>query len=157
MGNAKLKTLPPDRQAQIAEYGAQHTLDATVAWLKEDGVASSRTALSEFLSWWSVREDLKRNELVTAELVETMRARHPEWSADDLFMAGQTFFTELAIAEKDSKMWKNAQNAMIDREKVALLRERLATQAEKAKGVMEDESLSPEQRQARMREIFGMA
>lgn len=43
--------LPPERQQTIATYARTHTLAATVAWLRTEGIQTSIASVSRFLSW----------------------------------------------------------------------------------------------------------
>ena len=55
--DSTLKVLPQAKQSAIYRYAEKHTLDATLEWLAADGIKTSRTALSEFVSWYSYRAE----------------------------------------------------------------------------------------------------
>ncbi len=111
-----MKTLPAERQAAIAEYGLGHTLQETLKWLREDGVETSQTALGNFLSWYSLREQLERNEGVVNQVLEDLRQGDVAMSEEALQKAGHLFFSALAIEQKDSLTWKRTQDAQTRQE-----------------------------------------
>lgn len=119
-GDAKLKTLPAERQASIAEHGAAHTLAETLAWLREDGLATSSGALSEFLSWWRLGQQLERNQAA----VERLLLEVPASSAEEMQKLGQAFFSALAIEQQDAKVWAFTQNLELKRGELELARQK---------------------------------
>jgi hypothetical protein len=112
-GDSKLKTLPAERQSAIAEYALGCTLAETVKWLKDDGLQTSAAALSEFLSWYGLQRRLERNNSTVDSLLEDLKRERPEITPEQLDVAGQMFFTKLAIAEEDSLAWKRAQDVKV--------------------------------------------
>lgn len=110
-GDSKLKTLPPDRQATIAEYASGHTLADTVGWLRADGFTTSISALSEFLSWRRLAEQLRENESTVSQVLADLKESDAGLSEEALEKAGQMFFSALAIQQQDSLTWKRAQDA----------------------------------------------
>ena len=161
--DAVLKTLPPERQAAIAEHLASHSLAETRAWLKADGLTTSTAALSQFLAWYSLRQQLSRNETVVETLLAELKQSNPAIAPESIEAAGQSFFTALALQQQDPKAWALAQGIAIrkkqmhlDERKLALL-EKKAAQADAARKVTENGALTPEQREAEYRRIFGMS
>ena len=148
--DSTLKTLPADRQAEIGAALARQSLAEVREWLAGDGVETSTAALSEFWSWWQLREALRRREERVAELVDRLKAEDPGLPADRLFMLGQSMFGALSIAEEDGKTWVNTQRLAIERErleidrrKVALLEAKLAAVREEVR-VAREGGLTPE-------------
>lgn len=111
--DATLKTLPETRQDAIAEYARAHSLAETVTWLRADGLQTSPAALSRWLSWYSLREQLQKNESTVNSLLEKLRSKHPEWTPEQIQEAGQMFFTELAIEQQDVHVWRFGQQIRI--------------------------------------------
>jgi hypothetical protein len=111
--DSRLKTLPEERQEQIAEFAASHSLAETVTWLKEDGCVTSAAALSEFLSWYLLRGQLARNESTVETVLDQLKSSRPDLTEAELFAAGQTFFSALAIEQRDAKSWKRTQDLRI--------------------------------------------
>lgn len=111
--DSKLKTLPEERQAAIADYAREKTLKETRAWLKADGLETSEAALSGFLSWWALQQQLKQNENTVAQVLENLKQSDPNLSVAQLEQAGQMFFSALAIQTQDSLTWKRIQDSKL--------------------------------------------
>lgn len=111
--DAALKTLPPDRQADIAEHLRSHSLAETAKWLADDGFKTSSRALSEFRSWHALAETLRDNDSTVQALLADLKSAKPGMTPDELDAAGQMFFTALSINQKDSLGWKRAQDVKI--------------------------------------------
>lgn len=158
-----LKTLPPDRQAAIAEYLREHSLKDTRQWLAADGLKTSEAALSGFLSWFALQARLQRNGSTVAQVLADLKQEDPSLNDEQLDRAGQRFFTALAISEEDSLAWKRAQDIKVKNQALVLLERRIklleakATQADETDKVLKDAELSPEQRAQRIKEIYGRA
>lgn len=154
-----LKTLPRERQSVIAEHMRNHTIDETHAWLKDDGLKTSRTALSEFFCWYALQQQLSRNETTVEALLADLSESNPEWSPDQIQQAGQSFFTALALQQQDPKQWLMAQSLAIKREQLSLdsrkvaLMEKKAAAFDQAKAVVQSQ-LTPEEQNARLKEIL---
>jgi hypothetical protein len=158
-----LKTLPAERQAVIADYAREHTLKDTRAWLAADGVKTSEAALSGFLSWFTLQQQLSQNETVISQILDDLKTQNPELSQHQLQQAGQMFFTALAIKQGDSLSWKRAQEVRIKGEALALaerkikLLEAKAAQADETERTLTNAELTPAQREQRIKEIYGRA
>lgn len=154
-----LKTLPPERQADIAEYLAQHSLAETAAWLKADGLKTSRSSLSEFGSWYQLRQQLNHNASTVETLLEELKRGNPGLSPEQLDQAGQLFFTTLAIEQRDSLSWSRVQadkraqmKAQLESRRLVIL-EKKAAQLDQVAEVV-SQQLSPEEQKARLKEIL---
>jgi len=126
--DAKLKTLPPDRQAAIADYARDHSLSDTLKWLREDGLQTSSGALSLFLSWYRLQQRLAVNESTVSQLLEDMKQNDPTLTQQQLEQAGQAFFSKLAIEQEDSLTWKRIQDAKLKLGLLQLNREKFEVQ-----------------------------
>lgn len=107
--DAKLKTLPEPRQAQIAEFARPHTLAQTAQWLAQSGLKTSPSALSQFLRWYRLKQDLARNEAAIHDRLADIIRQDPTRTAERLHQAGQLFFAMSAIEKQDHKAWYLAQ------------------------------------------------
>src|SRR5690349_14782654 len=94
-GHAKLKTLPEERQEVIAAYALQHTVPATLAWLRKDGLETSASALKRFLSWWQLHQQLRQDEATTETLLEQFKQEVPALTDEQLDELGQRTFSLL--------------------------------------------------------------
>lgn len=99
--DSKLKTLPEDRQAAIAEYARDHTLSDTLKWLRSDGLQTSAAALSSFLSWYVLQEQWRQDEVTTESLLEQLKGEVPNLSEEQLDDLGQRTFSLLSIRRQD--------------------------------------------------------
>ncbi|MGD0813377.1 MAG: hypothetical protein ABSA83_07215 [Verrucomicrobiota bacterium] len=159
--NAVLKNLSKKRQESIWQYRfgeKRHTLAQTVAWLKKKKVKSSCAALSDWAEYWRQVRQWDLNEQTVMTSLEKMVERGtlaPEKTQE----AGQMFFCELAMNQHDNPGFVRIMNAgtreravKVSERKVKLLEEREA----KAKADASKPKLTPEEKQARYREILGM-
>lgn len=118
--DSALKTLPEERQAQVAALLASKSLAEVKAELAKDGLVTSTAALSEFFSWWQVRQSLQRREDRITGILEQVKADVPEVDQDKLFRLGQSLFGTLAIAEQDGQQWYNTQRLALAAQKLEL-------------------------------------
>jgi hypothetical protein len=113
--DSRLKTLPEERQFEIAEYSRAHTLCETVEWLNANGVETSRSALARFLAWYRLREQKTQNDLVAQELIAQIAQQNPDLTPDKLHEIGFIFFSGLALANQDPKTWSLVQRVALQR------------------------------------------
>jgi hypothetical protein len=151
--DSKLKMLAEERQREIAEFAEKRTLAETVGWLGSSGVEVSICALSRFLEWWRLKEQMEKNELVVEELLASQAERRPELTEERLSALGQMFFGELAIEQRDPRGWSLAQRTAIRRAEVelalqkyrdvcAMAKVELAKLKDKSRKLTDDETLA---------------
>jgi hypothetical protein len=114
--NAVLKTLPDERQATIAQYARDHSLEETAKWLGDDGIKTSTGALSNFLSWHSLQQQLSRNASTVETLLAEALKANPNWTPAQIEQAGQAFFSALALEQQDPKQWFFAQQLALKKQ-----------------------------------------
>lgn len=102
-GDSTLGTLPEDRQAEIAEHAAGHTLKETVAWLKADGISISSGALSRWLSSWQLRRLFQLADADTMDFIRQLKERNPNLPESELQQFGAEFFQMQAMKMGDAK------------------------------------------------------
>lgn len=102
--DATLKTLPEERQRQIIDYLRDHSIDETLVWLRGAGLETSSGALSQFYSWYQLKEQQLRQEARVEGILHRVaeRKRVPK---EELFQLGQELFATLAIEREDVKGW----------------------------------------------------
>lgn len=167
--DSRLGNLPQERQDQIAGYARTHTIEQTVEWLGENGTPTSTGAVSTWLSAWRLSRQLAANASTVDLLLSKYRENNPNATAEEIRVIGQSFFSALALQQQDPKVWAMTQSLDLKREHLTLQREHLtldrekfeelkrkADQADAARSTTES-ALTPEQKEARMREIFGLA
>jgi hypothetical protein len=98
-----LKTLPPERQREVIELLIEKGMRGTKAHLAEDGLITSLGALSEFYSWWQLREQFKEHGQRADTLMDLLRKEAPELSEEKVLEYGNAFFQAQAIETKDAK------------------------------------------------------
>jgi hypothetical protein len=103
--DAKLKTLPEPRQAQIAEFARTHSLANTVRWLADAGFKTSSSALSQFLRWWRLKQDLARSQSALQDKLADVVRRDSSPTVDRLRQAGHALFAISAIQNQDPRAW----------------------------------------------------
>lgn len=121
--DSRLKTLPAERQAEIAGLLAARSLAEVRATLAEQGLVTSLGALSEFLTWYQLRESLRRREERVAGLLDELKRADPGIAPERLFDLGQSLFGSMAIAEEDAKGWWMTQQTALKRREIEQRRE----------------------------------
>src|SRR5437867_1749330 len=86
--DSKLKVLSEERQDEIAQFALEHSLDETVRWLAETGLETSRPALSRFLSWYRLRQQMDRSEASIRELLSELAQEDPTLTPERLHQIG---------------------------------------------------------------------
>jgi hypothetical protein len=118
--DSKLKPLPEERQDEIAQFALEHSLDQTVHWLAESGLETSRPALSRFLSWYRLRQQMDRSEASIRELLSDLAQEDPTLTPERLHQLGNTFFAGLALEQQDPAAWYMAQKISLRRAQLQL-------------------------------------
>ena len=172
-GDSILGTLPQERQLQIAEHARAHTLPETVAWLRADGIKCGTTALSDWLSSFVLQQQFRVAEQDSLNFIELLRKRRPDLKEAELNSWADEFFQVQAVKTGDAdtylafrtarfkaemekaKLKLKEQQVGLDARRVALL-EKKAQQADEAKQIVESKA-TPEEKQLKLRQIFGMS
>lgn len=163
--DSPLRNLPEDRQAAIIAMmeGPQNKSFAEIKkHLASDGLRVSENALSEFRSWYLLRRQFKEAEQSTDTLVELLKLDMPELSEEKLFRYGQLIFSQMALKTQDPAVWTETQKLNLKKEeqrlqerRIAIL-EKKAAQADAARDVATSK-LTPEEKEQRMKSIFGLS
>src|SRR2546422_10164970 len=103
--DAKLKTLPEERQAQIIDFARTHSLSKTVQWLREAGLSTSMSAVSQFLRWCRLYQRSERNESELRTAIADLARPGSMPIADRLGRVGDIFFAGSALEKQDSRAW----------------------------------------------------
>lgn len=145
-----LKTLPEERQEQVAELLKAKSLEEVRKELRADGIETSIASLSKFWSWWQLNEALRRRESRVEGILQQLATDQPEIPQDKLFELGQSVFSALSIAEENPLAWYRtqrlalaAQRLEVERRRVALL-ERKLQDVQDAVTKAKDGGLTPE-------------
>jgi hypothetical protein len=103
--DALLKTLPEERQTAIADYAVGNTLADTVCWLQESGIETNTCSVSQFLSWYRLKQQVTRNESAVLTLLAELAKQDPSLSAERLYETGHLFFAGSALEKQDPRAW----------------------------------------------------
>lgn len=176
--DSKLKGLPPARQEQIVEWATTPKSETCVGGLAfareqlaKDGLKVSVRALSEFLSWWRLRERYSSAEERAQQLQELLQGKSEALSPEQIRKLGHALFTMEAVEAGDAKTFVGLEQLRLDQvnsetkasieERKLQLAERRVKVAERKleslKGILTDGTLSAEERERRMKQQFGIA
>jgi hypothetical protein len=162
--DSKLFTLQEDLQREIFKRMKYSGYDDVRLWVKkEHGISISNAALSNAWQEWS-RKELEERVLKSKGAAEDVLALidNPEQLDAALALALKQSAFEMVMQGGDAKTVKSFCTILLNSEKLKqddkriALQERRLKQAEEAEGVVKDNSLTPEDREKRMKEIFGL-
>jgi hypothetical protein len=167
--DAKLKNLPDEDQEALWGWLHPQDADAKAMTLEEAqgeiparwGFTVSLGSLSEWRSWYALRRRMnaarERANQTRLELLKDATLR-----PDEIEQIAQTVFTAETLEAGNvkafvalAKLRLQGKQLELDRAKLALL-EKKAAQADEAKGLAGDATLSADEKQARLKQIFGM-
>jgi hypothetical protein len=176
--DSKLKGLPEDRQEQIIAWtrmpksqSSPGGLQLAREQLAADGIAVSLRALSEFVAWWELQRRFTAASSRARQIEELMRKQDPSMDPERVRKLGQAVFTLEAVEASDPATYVKLENirlsqdsldakVRIENKKIALAERRVRVaerKLEDLKGILTDEALTPEQRELRMKQQFGLA
>lgn len=118
------------------------------AHLAEDGIITSLGALSEFYSWFQLRQQYAEHEQKANTLMDLLRQQAPELSEEKVLEYGNAYFQTEAIASKDAKTFLRFASAR-HRGKMDVLKFK---QAEK-KIAQKDQEIELEVRKTRRKDV----
>jgi hypothetical protein len=167
--DAKLKSLPPHYKQKLISWLVDDNLsyaDARARLAKEFSVHTSVGALSQFYATECFALRSSEAKAFAEEAVKQVKAREDLDEATLLLVSQRAFeqayarkgdLDALAVLSKilgDSAKLKLKQKDQALAERRIAILEKKAALADQAEKVTRDASLTPEQRQARMKEIF---
>lgn len=163
-GDSRLKTLKEDLQAVIVAKCAEGKYEDVRRWLKAEWkLTTSVGALSDFFSWYSLKQRLQKADGYARNLVQLATDHGLDLDAKKSAEVSNAVFLNLAAQSGDFETFEAAfklilksQKQSIDERKVALL-EAKAAKADAAEKLLNDQSLTTAQKQARMKEVFGIS
>jgi uncharacterized protein (DUF2252 family) len=99
---------------------ADHSLAETVDWLAEQGIAVTASSLSQFLACHRLTEQLERNALaIETMLANELKSGRP-FTSERIWEIGQKFFSHMALANQDSRVWFQAQQTELKKNRLLL-------------------------------------
>lgn len=122
--------------------------------------------LSQFWSWYALKQQLSQNETVVETLLEDFKSANPDSTPEQIQQVGQSFFTALALQQQDAKSWFMSQQLALKRDQLSLDKNKFEFDATRAalaklpqlKAISTNKELSEDQKleQARLA-LFGSA
>jgi hypothetical protein len=124
--DSKLKLLPEERQDQIVGWamepktdtcpgGLKHALDQLAA----DGIKVSIRALSEFLSWYRLRQRFAAADSRARQVEEMLLEKDPSMSPEKVRELGQALFTLEAIDAGDAETFVSLESLKLAQDSAA--------------------------------------
>lgn len=121
--DAKLKTLPENIQAEMwrmrttpvdaegrecaPDKGRAMTQGEVLEWLEDvHRVSSSAGAFSDWERWYAVQRTVGNTKQQTLDLMEALRAKHPEATEDEIMRMGQVWFSLQSMEHGDAKVFE---------------------------------------------------
>ncbi len=156
-----LKTLHPQRQRQLWDWlqGTSYA-EARARVKTEWDITTSESALSEFYAWYPFTKQLEEFKSLAAQVRADLEA-NPDLNLDSeaVSKAGQAIFENMAARAMDSKLFielRKLRQKDRDQEAVERRLKILEKREEQAKKIVGDEKLTPEARQDKLKEFFGI-
>lgn len=132
-----LKTLTEDRQAQVIEWinkpndrdekGKSISKTGGIEYARQqiaaDGISVTPSQLSDFYSWYHLRQDFSEAETETQDILELIRSIDPSVTAQQLEVAGNLIFTKRALRDRNQERFVQMQELDLAK-KTALTRGR---------------------------------
>jgi hypothetical protein len=160
-------SLPDDRQAELFDFcdglRTQGLRTIREKLETEKDVNVSLSTLSNWLNWYSMRS---RFSMVaeTSDFIARIMKETPGLNIEDekVMKAANAYFTAKSLKESDCDTYvkmmgvRRGTAEIRIKERRLTLEEQKARQAEAAKEVTTNTSLTPEEKQQRYREIFGL-
>jgi hypothetical protein len=166
--NCLLKNLAPARQQALYEFmegvGNEkgHSYAECIAWLAKDGLETSRSKLSDWRSWYSLRLCFQLCRDITTALMEDDKKPDQKYSDEDIQRKGDRIFSLLALKASDDKAWSRVRRVQVSQQAVTATEKKLeleytkyADQRAKIKVVESDTVMTPEEKEERIRQILG--
>lgn len=167
--DAKLKNLPEGKLDEL--WLMRHPLDGgkkkTYAQIKvllpkQFGLTASSSTLSDFYAWLKQKRRTEAARMRAEQAKRQLLEQNPDAAPEELERLGQMIFTSETVEDGDIKGFvallkaSNTRRKLeIEERRVKLLEEK-AAKADQAEGIIQDDSLTEEEKAANMRALFGM-
>lgn len=165
--DAVLMNLPEERQRELFDFVDGHRAEGLrkirVMLQEEQGLTVSLATLSNWLNWYTLRAKVQGVAAMADDLARILKET-PGLNLDDekIMRTAQAFFEAKAMQENDAGTYvqlagirKGTAELKLKARRIAIEEKKLL-QAEAAKEVTKDASLTPEEKEMRYREIFGL-
>jgi hypothetical protein len=161
-----LRHLSLKRQTEIvARLDDGEALIDLARELTAEGIPTSGQMLSDFDRWFKLREKLWFDADFALELARECKRQGWIRTADEERAAAQVFFNRSVLTGKDPKVWSIVERVNIAKDKVELDREKMILmkreyrerKAKEKKVTAAVAPVSDEEKEAAIRQIYGMA
>lgn len=132
-------------------------------WLfQEWDLTTSEAALSEFFSWYSLRQRMEATESTTQDLQEMLSQAEFGLSPEQVAAMGNLMFITSATRDNDPKTFVAMAKVLLANRKLDMegrritLLEQKAAKADAAEQALQNPELTEEEKNAKLREVFGM-
>ncbi len=166
--DSALMSLPDERQRELFDFCDGHRADGLrkirVMLQEEQGVTVSLSTLSNWLNWYALRSKVQGVAAMADDLARILKET-PGLDLDDakIMRTAQAFFEAKAMQENDAETYvklagvrRGTAELKIKAKRIDL-EERKLRQADDAKGIAEDKTLTPEEKELRLKRVFGTA
>lgn len=157
--DSKLKNLPEATRRKIFAWCGKGLAEARTICKAELGIVTSERALSEFMKWQARQDELQTGNDLALQALEWWRANRPEATEDEL-RAAQFFALSMKAQAADDPELAIAvlreQGKDLDRGLAMRRVKVLEAKMTEGREVLEDKKLTPAEREAKLREVFGL-
>ena len=115
--DSKLKGLPEERQEQIIAWaktpksdGCSGGLAHAQEQLAADGMRVALSTLSDFVSWWHLRQRFALANSRAQQVEELLKSKDPSMSPERIRELGQAIFTMEAVDSGDAETFVNLEH-----------------------------------------------
>ena len=160
--DAPLKQLPEERQHWLAEQLESKSYAEVQKLLAADGIQTGRTALANFRQWYISERFLDSCWEASQQMVQELQQPDYGFTLQQATDRADANFLLLAHSRGVQKEYVPLRRIVATERKTQVasrsvaITEAKAAQADAAKATLLDGSLTTEQRQAKMREVFGI-
>lgn len=165
--DSKLMSLPDDRQRELFDFcdGLRSEGLRTIRerLVEAHGVKVSLGTLSNWLNWYSLRSKMRGVAEMADDLADILKKTPGlNLTNDGVMAAAQAYFEMQSMKENDAglfvkmaKVRRGTAELKLKAKRLAL-EERKLRQAEEAKGITENKALTPEEKERRLKGVFGI-
>jgi hypothetical protein len=163
-----LKALAPFLQQELFAYmegvGKErgHTYKQCVAWLAIQGVATSKSQLSNWRYWYRLGLHFQRCEETANQVAENARKAGVELTDEQIEREGNRTFNLLAIGTCNAKAWARQQTLALRKQAVTATERKLEFEKQKyenhrakTKKAEPEPEMTADEKQERIRQILG--
>ncbi|MGP8200222.1 MAG: hypothetical protein ACLQU4_12050 [Limisphaerales bacterium] len=163
---AILKNMAPARQQALWEYmegdkdEKGHSYKECIAWLEQDGIHTNKPRLSLWRDWYYSGLSLQRSAEVALRWVAEDKAAGKITTLEEELEAGQRFFSRLAMLQEDNSGFARIMTATMRKKAVKVTEHKLKllqSREAKARKVIKSTKLTPDEKEARVKQILGIS